>query len=194
MPCVFIRSTGCNLRCGWCDTAYAYEDGTWMSIDEILRRVDELDCKLVEITGGEPLLQAATPALARKLLEAGHTVLVETNGSLPIEVLPEGAIRIMDLKCPGSGECSRNRYENIGQLEPQDEVKFVLADRKDYEWAREQIAAHRLDAKVNAVLLSAAYGKLEPASVVGWMLADKLPARFQLQLQKFIWGPGARGV
>jgi len=194
LPCVFIRTTGCNLRCSWCDTAYAYEGGTWMNLGEILRRVEELDCKLAEITGGEPLLQPATPELARKLQEAGHTVLVETNGSLPIEVLPEGVIRILDLKCPASGECGRNRYENIAQLGPQDEVKFVLAGREDYEWARGQIITHQLHTKVKAVLLSAAFGKLEPAKVVEWMLADKLPARFQLQLQKFVWPPDARGV
>jgi len=194
LPCIFIRTTGCNLRCDWCDTVYAYDRGARMSVGEILRRVKKLDCPLVEITGGEPLLQAATPALARRLLKAGHTVLVETNGSLPIELLPEGAIRIMDLKCPDSGECDLNRYENIAQLKPCDEVKFVLASRGDYEWARKQIAAHGLHLKAKAVLLSAAFGKLEPGSVVEWMLADKLPARFQLQLHKFIWRPDAEGV
>jgi len=194
LPCVFVRTTGCNLRCAWCDTAYAYDGGTWMSIDDILRRVEEFDCELVEITGGEPLLQEGTPLLARRLRGAGHTVLVETNGSLPIEVLPEGIIRIMDLKCPDSGECGRNRGENVAQLRPGDEVKFVLASRGDYEWAREQIAACGLHQKVQAVLLSAAFGKLEPAKVVEWMLADKLPARFQLQLHKFIWKPEAKGV
>ena len=194
LPCVFIRTTGCNLRCDWCDTVYAYDRGRRLSVGEILRRVKKLACPLVEITGGEPLLQAATPALARRLLKAGHTVLVETNGSLPIELLPEGAIRIMDLKCPDSGECDLNRYENIAQLKPCDEVKFVLASRGDYEWARKQIAAHGLHLKAKAVLLSAAFGKLEPGSVVEWMLADKLPARFQLQLHKFIWRPDAEGV
>lgn len=193
-PCVFIRATGCNLRCEWCDSAYAYDGGEWISLDEILRRVAELDCQLVEITGGEPLLQAHTPLLAGKLRAAGHTVLVETNGSLPIEVLPEGVIRIMDLKCPASGESARNRYENVAQLQAGDEVKFVLACRDDYEWARAQIAAHGLHLKVKAVWLSVAFGKLEPARVVEWMLADKLPVRFQLQLHKFIWGPDAKGV
>jgi len=194
LPCVFVRTACCNLRCDWCDTAYAYDGGARMSVGEILRRVRELGCNLVEITGGEPLLQASTPALARRLLKGGHTVLVETNGSLPIEVLPEGAVRIMDLKCPDSGECDRNRYENIAQLKPCDEVKFVLASRRDYEWAREQLIAHRLDQKVKAVLLSVAFGRLEPSSVVEWMLADKLPARFQLQLHKLIWRPDAQGV
>lgn len=194
LPCVFVRTTGCNLRCAWCDTTHAYDGGTLLTLDEILRRIENLDCGLVEITGGEPLLQAGTPVLARKLQKAGHTVLVETNGSLPIEVLPEGVIRIMDLKCPDSGECERNRYENIAQLRPHDEVKFVLASRRDYEWARAQIVSHALQTKVKAVLLSAAFGKLEAARVVEWMLADKVPARFQLQMHKLIWKPEARGV
>ncbi|MCY3023024.1 MAG: radical SAM protein [Planctomycetota bacterium] len=194
LPCVFVRTAGCNLRCVWCDTAYARDGGTPMTVDEILQRVRELDCKLVELTGGEPLLQAATPVLARRLQEAGHTVLVETSGERPIEVLPEGVIRIMDLKCPDSGECERNRLENIRHLKRCDEVKFVLASRRDYEWARAQIAAHELAAKVNAVLLSVAFGRLEPAQAVKWMLDDKLPARFQLQAHKFIWPPETKGV
>jgi 7-carboxy-7-deazaguanine synthase len=193
-PCVFVRLTACNLRCTWCDTAYSFHEGQPMKVGDVIVKVLEYNCPLVEITGGEPLLQAATPALARRLLKAGHTVLVETNGSQPIEVLPKGVIRIMDLKCPDSGECDLNRYENVAQLRPGDEVKFVLASRGDYEWAREQIAKHRLHRKAKAVLLSVAFGKLEPASVVEWMLADKLPARFQLQLHKFIWRADAQGV
>ena len=194
LPCVFVRLTGCNLRCGWCDTAYAYAGGTQLALDEIVRRVQELDCALVELTGGEPLLQAATPALAQALLQLGHTVLVETNGSLPIEVLPDGVIRIMDLKCPESGESERNRFENVRRLKLCDEVKFVLASRRDYEWARARIGEHQLHTKVKAVLLSAALGKLAPADVVRWMLEDKLPARIQVQLHKVIWPVDARGM
>jgi len=194
LPCVFVRTAGCDLRCAWCDSAYSRDGGAWMTLDAILQRVRELDCPLVEITGGEPLLQEATPDLARRLQAAGCTVLVETNGAQPIEVLPDGVIRIMDLKCPDSGECGRNRVANVEQLKPYDEVKFVLASRRDYEWARDRIAAYALASKVKAVLLSVAFGALPAAQVVQWMLEDRLPARFQLQLQKFIWEPGRRGV
>jgi 7-carboxy-7-deazaguanine synthase len=194
LPCIFVRTTGCNLRCVWCDTAYAYEGGTWMTLDEILQRVDELGCKLVMLTGGEPLLQDATPVLAQRLIERGCTVLVETSGALPIDVLPDAAIRIMDLKCPDSGMCERNDFENLSKLKRADEVKFVLASRRDYEWAREQIRKFELHQRVVAVLLSAVFGKLEPAQVAEWMLADSLPARLQLQLHKIIWEPGRRGV
>jgi 7-carboxy-7-deazaguanine synthase len=193
-PCVFVRLTGCNLRCVWCDTEYAFDGGTWMSLDDIVARVRQMECSLVELTGGEPLLQPATPLLAQRLRDLGHTVLVETSGERPIETLPEGIIRIMDLKCPDSGACEHNRMENIAQLNAQDEVKFVLASRRDYEWARAQIAAHALDRKVKAVLLSAATGTVEPAAVVQWMLEDKLPARFQLQVHKYIWPANTRGV
>lgn len=194
VPCVFVRMTGCNLRCVWCDTAYSYGDGSAMPVGEIVRRVAEFGCEVVEITGGEPLLQAATPKLARALRDAGHKVLVETNGSLPIESLPDGVVRIMDLKCPDSGECERNRLENIEHLKPYDEVKFVLASRRDYEWARMQIVTNELNKKVKAVLLAAVFGKVAPSQVVAWMLNDKLPARFQLQIHKFVWEPQKRGV
>jgi len=194
LPCIFVRTTGCNLRCVWCDSEYSFYGGSWMTLDEILTRVAELDCKLVELTGGEPLLQPGVPLLAKKLLEHGCTVLVETSGERPIEVLPAGAIRIMDLKCPDSGECERNRYENIAQLNQNDEVKFVLASRRDYEWAREQVRQHALDKRVKAVLFSVVFGKLEPVQCVDWILEDKLPVRFQLQMHKFIWAPDAKGV
>ncbi|MFH0939433.1 MAG: radical SAM protein [Planctomycetota bacterium] len=194
LPCIFIRATACNLRCVWCDSAYSFFGGAELTLDQILSRVKQLDCKLITLTGGEPLLQPETPELARRLLNADCTVLVETSGEQPIEVLPEGAIRIMDFKCPDSGMSEHNRAENIAFLKPCDEVKFVLASRRDYEWARDQILAHKLHERVNAVLLSIAFGKLESASVVAWMLADKLPARFQLQMHKFIWAPETRGV
>lgn len=194
LPCTFVRAAGCNLRCVWCDTAYAYEGGTWLTFDEILQRVDELECKLVMLTGGEPLLQDATPRLAQRLIERGCTVLVETSGALPINVLPDAAICIMDLKCPDSGMCEHNDFENVARLKSADEVKFVLASRRDYEWAREQILKFALHQRVAAVLLSAVFGKLEPAQIAAWMLADNLPARLQLQLHKIVWEPGRRGV
>ena len=194
LPCIFVRTTGCNLRCVWCDSAYSFYGGNWISFDDILVEVEKLDCKLVEITGGEPLLQPGVPVLAERLQRAGKTVLVETSGERPIEVLPEGIIRIMDLKCPDSGESERNRVENIAQLKSRDEIKFVLASRRDYEFARDKIREHSLGERVNAVLLSVVFGKLEPVKVVEWMLEDKLPARFQLQMHKFIWDPIAKGV
>ncbi len=194
LPCVFIRTTGCNLRCSWCDSAYSFYGGKWMSLDDIFAETLRLDCKLVELTGGEPLLQPGVPVLAQRLLNAGMTVLVETSGERPIEVLPAGAVCIMDIKCPDSGESARNRFENIAQLNARDEVKFVLASRRDYEYARDAIRNHDLGRRVNAVLLSVVFGKLEPVKVVEWMLADELPARFQLQMHKFIWDPVAKGV
>ena len=194
LPCTFVRTTGCNLRCSWCDSAYSFYGGDWMSLDEILARVDALAPKLVELTGGEPLLQPAVPELARRLQARGYTVLVETSGERPIDVLPPGVIRIMDLKCPDSGEVERNRFENITQLNARDEVKFVLASRADYEWARQQVREHQLAARVNAVLFSVAFGKVEPVDVVDWILADQLPVRFQLQMHKFIWAPDMKGV
>lgn len=194
LPCIFVRTTGCNLRCTWCDSAYSFYGGEWWEFDKIVARVTELDCSLVEITGGEPLLQPAVAELATRLQKLGMTVLIETSGERPIDKLPDGVIRIMDLKCPDSGECSRNRFANIPHLKQYDEIKFVLASRRDYEWAREQIEKYKLHERVKAVLLSVVFGKLEPVQVVDWMLADKVPARFQLQMHKFIWDPLAKGV
>jgi len=194
LPCIFVRTTGCNLRCTWCDSAYSFYGGSWMTLDAIMAEVAKLDCKLVEITGGEPLLQPGVPVLAERLQRAGKTVLVETSGERPIETLPDGVIRIMDLKCPDSGESGRNRAENIPHLKAYDEVKFVLASRRDYEFARDAIREHNLGERVNSVLLSVVFGKLEPVRVVDWMLEDQLPARFQLQMHKFIWDPLAKGV
>ncbi|HLX63823.1 MAG TPA: radical SAM protein [Planctomycetota bacterium] len=194
LPCIFVRTTGCNLRCVWCDSAYSFYGGKWMSLDAVLAEVEKLDCPLVEITGGEPLLQPGVPVLAERLQRMGKKVLVETSGERPIEILPEGVMRVMDIKCPDSGESARNRFENIAQLKSYDEVKFVLASRRDYEYARDLIRQHSLAQRVNAVLLSVVFGKLEPMLVVEWMLADHLPARFQLQMHKFIWDPLAKGV
>ncbi len=178
-PCVFVRLTGCNLRCTYCDTAYAFYEGNRMAIDDVVRQILSQEISLVEITGGEPLLQEGCVTLARLLLEAGRTVLVETSGALPIRVLPPGTIRIMDLKCPSSGEGERNDWSNIEQLTPDDEVKFVIGDRADYDWARGIIARYDLTTRCT-VLISTVFGVLSPRTVVEWILADRLDVRFQL--------------
>lgn len=193
LPCVFVRLTGCNLRCSYCDSEFAFYGGAKMSLTAILAEVARHGIPLVEVTGGEPLLQPQTPALCAALLQAGHTVLIETSGERPIELLPAGVIRIMDLKAPSSGESARNRYENIAHLTPRDEIKFVLGSREDYEWARAKIREYDLTAKC-PVLISPVFGKIAAADLAQWILDDKLPVRFQLQLHKFIWDPQARGV
>ncbi len=193
-PCVFVRLTGCNLRCRWCDTEYAFYDGRRMTIDELAEIVDGYRCELVEITGGEPLLQEGVYALIDRLLAAGHTVMVETSGAVDVSRLDPRVIKIMDLKCPGSGECARNLWSNLDRLTGRDEIKFVIADRADYEWARDVIRSRGLAARVAAILLSPAFGELEPARLAAWMLEDRLPARLQLQIHKYVWPPNARGV
>ena len=193
LPCTFIRLTGCHLRCTYCDTEHAFYEGSWHSLDDIATRVQELGCPLVEITGGEPLLQPACGALARKLLDAGHTVLCETSGSLPIDRLPERVVRIMDLKCPSSGEVERNDWSNIAKLTPRDEVKFVIGNREDFDWSAEVIRKHHL-AKRCQVLISPEFGAIEPRQLAEWILAEAVPARLQLQIHKFIWEPTTIGV
>jgi len=193
LPCVFVRTTGCDLRCRWCDSEFTFSGGTSMTVDEIVLRVDEYSCDLVELTGGEPLLQPDINELARRLCDAGHTVLIETGGHRDISSLDARVIRIMDLKCPASGECERNLWGNLGHLRATDEVKFVIANRADYEWARATIKEHLLEDRVK-ILLSTAYGLAGPREVVEWMLEDGLRARFQLQAHKYIWPPDARGV
>lgn len=194
LPCTFVRLARCHLRCVWCDTAYAFYGGTKMSVGAIVDACRTWPMDLVEITGGEPLVQEACPALARALIDAGCTVLVETSGTLPISTLPPEAIRIMDLKCPDSGECEKNDWSNIEALAPRDEVKFVIASRRDYEWSRDTIREHGLNSRCAAVLLSPVWGSVEPKQLVEWMLADELDARFQLQAHKVIWPPDERGV
>jgi len=194
LPCVFVRLTGCDLRCTYCDTEYAFYEGKKRPLQEIFDEVVALDCPLVEITGGEPLLQKNVLPLMTALCDAGKTVLIETSGAHDISKIDRRVHRIMDLKTPSSGECGRNLFSNIGFLEERDEVKFVLGSREDYEWTRQQIREHSLNKRVRAVLLSPIFGKIEPRDIVDWMLADKLPARFQLQMHKFIWEPRARGV
>ena len=193
LPCVFVRLTGCNLRCTYCDTEYAFYEGERRSVNEVLKQVSEYGIPLVEITGGEPLLQKGCATLAKGLLDAGKRVLVETSGAFPIDVLPDGAIRIMDLKCPSSGECDKNDWGNIERLKPYDEVKFVIGDREDYEWARNVMQKYQLSKRC-AVLISTVFGKIDPVTVTEWMLADNLEARFQLQMHKYIWDPLQRGV
>ena len=194
LPCVFIRLTGCNLRCVWCDTEYAFREGRHQTIAAIVAQVSSYGGKLVEVTGGEPLLQKDVHALFAALLADDYTVMVETSGEQDLSAVDPRVIKIMDLKCPGSGEVARNRWSNIECLTRRDEVKFVLADRRDYEWARTVIAERDLARLVNAILLSPVFGALEPASLAAWMLEDRLPVRMQLQLHKRIWDPAARGV
>jgi 7-carboxy-7-deazaguanine synthase len=191
LPCVFVRTTGCDLRCSWCDSEFTFTGGTRMSLDAIVAEVERLDCKLVELTGGEPLLQREIFPLATALADLGHTVLIETGGHRDISGLDPRVIRIMDLKCPASGECEKNLWSNLDHLRETDEVKFVIASREDYEWARETIREHGLEGRVS-LLISTAYGLIEPDKVVQWLLEDKMQARFQLQLHKYIWDPNAR--
>lgn len=192
-PCVFVRLTYCNLRCRYCDTEYAFYEGTERSLDEIVREVGRHGCRLVEVTGGEPLVQRETSLLLERLLAAGHEVLLETSGAWPVEDVPVGVRIIMDLKTPGSGMVGRNRWENLRHLDPEDEIKFVICDREDYEWARGVVGEHGL-AERHPILFSPVWGELEPADLAAWILADRLSVRLQIQLHKHIWLPSARGV
>lgn len=194
LPCVFVRLTFCDLRCTYCDTEYAFYQGSKMPLEDIVSQVLAFGCPLIEVTGGEPLLQPDCAPLLSMLCDAGLTVLLETSGAHDISTVDPRVCRIMDLKTPSSGMCGRNFYDNIAHLTQRDEVKFVIGSREDYEWARERVREYDLAAKVKAVLLSPVFGRMEPADIVAWMLEDRLPARFQLQMHKFIWEPKARGV
>ena len=204
-PCFFIRLTGCPLRCAWCDTTYAFREGSTQSMRSLVAQAVASRCGLVEVTGGEPLAQAGCVDLVRALCDAGLTTLIETSGALDISRLDARCIRIMDLKCPGSGECARNLWSNLEHLLPHDEIKFVIANRADYEWAKNVLNTHMLATKVNCVLMSAAWAQpknadiagcagLDPKSLAEWILADALPVRMQTQLHKLIWTPSTRGV
>ncbi len=193
-PCVFVRLTACDLRCSWCDTEYAFHEGHKQSLDEVLAEVDRLDCPLVEVTGGEPLLQEGVYPLMQSLLDRGSTVLVETGGDRSTARVPEGVVTILDVKCPGSGEAHRNDWSNLERLRPRDEVKFVVRDREDYEFARDVITKYRLERCAAAVHLSPVHGVMDLRLLSEWVLADRLPARVQVQLHKYIWDPGTRGV
>ena len=193
-PCVFVRLTACDLRCRWCDTPYAFHEGRKLSVDDVVRTVEGYGCPMVEITGGEPLLQADVVPLMERLLASGKTVLVETGGHRSIAGVPEGVIRVMDIKCPGSGEADRNDWSNIALLTRRDQVKFVIADRADYEFAREVVNREHLADRCGAVLFSPVHGELGPRQLAEWVLADRLAVRVQLQLHKYIWDPQTRGV
>jgi 7-carboxy-7-deazaguanine synthase len=193
-PCVFVRLTACDLRCSWCDTAYAFYEGTKRSLDEVIGEVDRFDCSLVEVTGGEPLLQEDVYPLMQRLLDSGKTVLLETGGHRSTERVPADVVTILDVKCPGSGEVEKNDWTNLDRLRPQDEVKFVVKDRADYEFARDVINRRKLAGRVAAVHLSPVHGVLDPKTLSEWVLADRLPVRLQLQLHKYIWSPTTRGV
>lgn len=193
-PCVFVRLTACDLRCSWCDTPYAFHEGAKRSLDEVIAEVEQYDCPLVEITGGEPLLQDDVYPLMEQLLARGRTVMLETGGHRPITRVPRAVVKILDVKCPASGEAGRNDWGNLDALAPHDEVKFVIQDRADYEFARDVIGRYDLASRSAAVLLSPVHGVLEPRLLSEWMLADGVAARLQLQLHKYIWPPDTRGV
>ena len=193
-PCVFVRLTACDLRCSWCDTPYAFTEGSKMSLDEIVLQVQQYGCDLVEITGGEPLLQRDVYPLMEQLLDAGRTVMLETGGHVSIGDVPDRVIRIVDVKCPGSGEAAKMHWENLDLLTRQDEVKFVIRDRADYEYARGVLADHRLADRTAAVLFSPVHDVLPAKDLAGWILEDRLPVRLQLQSHKFIWSADTRGV
>jgi 7-carboxy-7-deazaguanine synthase len=193
-PCVFVRLAGCDLRCSWCDTAYAFSEGTRMSIDDVVRQVDRYGSPLVEVTGGEPLLQEDVYPLMERLLDGGRTVLLETGGQIDVSRVPGAVIKVLDVKCPGSGESDHIEWGNIDRLGSRDQVKFVLQDREDYEFARETVKRHALDRRCAAVLFSPVHGVLSPRDLSGWILEDRLPVRVQLQLHKHIWGANVRGV
>ena len=193
-PCVFVRLTACDLRCSWCDTPYAFHEGRKMSVDEVVAAVDQTGCQLVEITGGEPLLQDDVYPLMDRLLAAGRTVMLETGGHRPISRVPAAVVKIVDVKCPASGEAAKNDWENLSRLAVHDEVKFVIQDRADYEFAREAIARYDLTSRAAPVLMSPVHGVLDPKTLSEWILADRLAVRLQLQLHKYIWSPTTRGV
>ncbi|MEA3209248.1 MAG: 7-carboxy-7-deazaguanine synthase [Chthoniobacter sp.] len=194
LRCVFVRLTACDLRCTYCDTEYAFYEGKKRLVSEVRDEVLALDCPLVEITGGEPLLQKNVLPLMAALCDAGRTVLIETSGAHDISRIDPRVHRIMDLKTPGSGEVARNLWSNIGHLAKRDEVKFVIGSREDYEWSSEQVRAHDLVSRCGTVLFSPIFDRIEPRQIVEWILADKLPVRFQLQMHKFIWDPKQKGV
>ena len=191
-PCVFVRLAGCNLRCRWCDSEYTFTGGEKISLDDVMARVKSYGCQLVEITGGEPLAQQEAFDLIRRLCDDGFEVLIETSGSIDIAPVDRRAKLIVDVKCPGSGEAEKNRWSNLDQLREHDEIKFVIADRADYEWAKRVVEEKRLGGRT--ILFSPVWGELDLRPLAEWMLADRLPARLQTQLHKHIWGAEARGV
>ena len=192
--CIFVRLTACDLRCNYCDTEYAFYEGKKRPVSEVLAEVLGVDCPLVEITGGEPLLQKNVLPLMRDLCDAGRTVLIETSGAHDISGIDPRVHRIMDLKTPGSGECARTLWSNIAHLEKRDEVKCVIGSREDYQWSRDRVREHGLVERCGGVLFSPIFGRIEPRQIVEWIVEDRLPVRFQLQMHKFIWEPARPGV
>ena len=194
-PCIFVRLTGCNLRCSYCDTQYAYDGGNALEIDEILADIKSYGSRLVEITGGEPLIQPQTPALIRRLLDEDYEVLLETNGTQDISMVDSRCVRIVDIKCPSSGEDDKNDLKNLNRLNDKDEVKFVIGNREDYEFAKRVLnPMNTHPPKSNIVHFSAAYGKMDLKVLADWILKDYLEVRLHVQLQKIIWDHGKRGV
>jgi 7-carboxy-7-deazaguanine synthase len=193
-PCVFVRLTACDLRCSWCDTPYAFHEGQKMSVDEVLGQVDRYGCDVVEITGGEPLLQKEVYPLMQRLIDQGRTVMLETGGHISADKVPEGVIRVIDVKCPASGESDKNHWANLDRLRPTDEVKFVIKDRADYEYARDVVAKHQVIGRCTAALFSPVHGVLDPKQLAAWVLEDRLPVRVQVQVHKYIWDATTRGV
>ena len=193
-PCVFVRLTACDLRCRWCDTPYAFTGGRKMSIDEVVGEVERHGTPLVEITGGEPLLQRDVYPLMERLLERGHGVLLETGGHVPLDDVPDPVVAVVDVKCPGSGEAGHMHWPNLDQLSRHDEVKFVIADRADFDYAAGVVGRFTLSERAAAVLFSPVHGELDPATLAGWILEARLPVRLQIQAHKYIWSPEARGV
>ena len=193
-PCTFVRLSACDLRCAWCDTPYAFTGGRKMSIDEVLAEVERIGCPLVEITGGEPLLQKDVYRLMQDLVGRDYEVLLETGGHVPIDDVPDEVVAIVDVKCPASGEAARMHWPNLDQLSAHDEVKFVIQDRADFDYARDVVRRYRLDERAAAILFSPVHGVLAPGDLARWILDDRLPVRLQIQAHKYIWSPDARGV
>lgn len=192
--CVFVRLTGCNLRCNYCDTEYSFYGGKNYSISDILEMVNDYNCNLVEITGGEPLLQKGVLPLMADMCDAGKTVLIETSGNRDISFVDQRVHIIMDLKTPSSGESNSNRYENIKLLKPKDEVKFVIGSEEDYIWSREKLISEKLNELCGNVIFSPVFGQIKYSDIVDWIVRDRLDVTFQLQLHKFIWDPSEKGV
>lgn len=193
-PCIFVRLSGCNLRCTYCDTQYAYEKGEKMDIDRILRKVSEFKCRLIEITGGEPLIQSETPMLVSRLLDNGYVVMMETNGSLDIGRVDPRCIKVLDMKCPSSNESKKNDVKNIQKLHSKDQIKFVIGNHEDYTFAKNIISSHCPDFPGNRILFSPVYGKMPPAELAEWILKDHLNVRLHLQLHKYIWPDKEKGI
>jgi len=193
-PCVFVRLTACDLRCSWCDTPYAFHEGRKMSLESVLEEVERFTCDVVEVTGGGALLQQEVYPLMQALLDRGKTVLIETGGHRSVADVPAGVVKVMDVKCPGSGEAARMDWGNVDRLSRADEVKFVIKDRADYDYAKDVVSRYHLQDKVAAIHFSPVHGVLDPKTLSEWVLADGIPVRVQLQVHKYIWSPDTRGV